>query len=382
MNLAAPSFRIAIVGGGVIGLSCALEFARRGVSVTLFEKNELGRGASWAAAGMLAPAFEAAGEVDAHPRLFELCTASAKLWPSWAKRLEVDSGLSAGYDGAPAIAVSTSRTDLNQLQTLARALQERRVDFQRLDASELRQIDNSLSDRVSHGLRLPTDAQVDNRATIAALVRLCEQSALIEIENRELNLSIQEGVLSSSGFDATLVCAGWQTPHLQTVINGAPSLLETAETSLACVEAYGGQMLAVGRDADSPTHTIRAGDLYIVPKADRIIIGATVEPGRVLSEPEALVIENLQQRASDICPSLGHAKVREAWAGVRPRTPSHAPMIGATSVAGLFAATGHYRNGILLAPITAKILADTIIEGRTSKLAAAFAPAGFIPEAV
>lgn len=382
MSIKRSSLSVAVVGGGIIGLATALALARRNVSVTLFEKNELGRGASWAAAGMLAPAFEAAGAVNVHPRLFDLCLASAELWPEWAKKIEADSGASAGYDHTATIAISVSSDGSVQIDRLANALKNRGVAFERFDANGLRRIEGTLSSRVREGLRLPTDTQVDNRATLAALIKLCLASPLIEVVNDEPNLSISDGALDHEGFDATLVCAGWRTPMVKSILNGSKSRLDLADPILDQLQPVGGQMLAVERCEASPTHTIRSDDLYIVPKVDRIIIGATVEPGRVLKEPESAIIKDLQERAAEICPILGDAPGLEAWAGVRPGTPSHAPIMGATAVSGLFVASGHYRNGVLLAPITANIMANIIVDGQSSELADAFAIHNAVPEAV
>ena len=120
--------------------------------------------------------------------------------------------------------------------------------------------------------------------------------------------------------------------------------------------------------------TVRCGHIYIVPKSDRIIIGATTEPGRTSLQPDHLAIERLRHAAAEICPALAEAEVIESWAGVRPGTKDHAPILGETSIPGLFIAAGHFRNGILLAPLTAKMMADLVIDGNTSELARAFSP--------
>ena len=133
-------------------------------------------------------------------------------------------------------------------------------------------------------------------------------------------------------------------------------------------------MLSVAPVEGAPQMTVRAGHLYIVPKADRIIIGATSEPGRVLSQSEPDRIDDLLAHAIRICPVLETAPVLESWAGVRPGRKNHAPLLGRTRLDGVFVASGHFRNGILLAPITAQIMADLILDGEVSPLASAFAP--------
>ena len=133
-------------------------------------------------------------------------------------------------------------------------------------------------------------------------------------------------------------------------------------------------MLSVAPIPGGPQMTLRAGHLYIVPKADRIIIGATSEPGRALLQPEPEQIADLFAQAIRICPVLENAPVLESWAGVRPGRKNHAPLLGRTRLDGVFVASGHFRNGILLAPITAQIMADIILDERASPLASAFAP--------
>jgi glycine oxidase len=117
---------------------------------------------------------------------------------------------------------------------------------------------------------------------------------------------------------------------------------------------------------------VRAGHVYLVPRGGRVVIGATVEPDRVIDEPDDGAIEALRLEAVQLCPGLADAPVLERWAGVRPGTPDHAPFIGATRTPGLFVAAGHFRNGILLAPVTARIIADQILGKEAGELAAAF----------
>ena len=133
-------------------------------------------------------------------------------------------------------------------------------------------------------------------------------------------------------------------------------------------------MLSVERTAYSPSHPIRHGDLYVVPKQDRVVIGATTEPDRVLKGIDQDMIEDLRLRAISICPGLADAEVIDAWAGVRPGIADHAPLLGLSQTPSLFLATGHFRNGILLAPMTARLMADMILDQRTDPLIAPFAP--------
>ena len=372
-NARAPIKSIAIIGAGIVGLSCALEIARRGIRVTLYEWNWPPRGASWAAAGMLAPAFEAIGVSGSHPKLFDLCDAGARLWPDWATRLEQESGLSSGYQPGPSLAVAFSEEEVARLSAVEAALADHDLPPE-VCTDRVREVEPTLTDSVRSAVLLPSDGQADSRQTLQALVACAEQYELIRIQMREAPLSLKDGVLDHAGHDATLVTAGWQSPSiLVEEAREAFSLLDLAP-ELGQVEPIAGQMLALNPIENGPTMTIRSGHVYIVPKADRIVVGATSERGRVLSSPEPAQIEALRARAVEICPALADAKILESWAGVRPGLRNHAPVMGETKTPNLFVATGHYRNGILLAPITAQIMADLILTGDAGELGRAFQP--------
>ncbi|GAB5453859.1 MAG: glycine oxidase ThiO [Henriciella sp.] len=369
------------MGAGIVGLSCALELADRGVRVTLFEKQWPPRGASWAAAGMLAPAFEAVAVAENHPGLFELCEASARLWPRWARALEARSGKSSGYNPGPSLAVAFDDAGAQKLAAVQAALAE--SDFAPVDCSaKLSETDSSVSNDAIAALLLPSDGQADNRLTLSALVDCVEGHDRIEIRVEDISLTLKDGGLDHAGHDATLLTAGWQTGDVTIARDGEQLDIRSLDPALGDIHPIGGQMLSVAPVEDGPRMTLRSGHLYIVPKADRIIIGATSEPGRAITQPEPDQIAELRAQAIRICPALEHAPTLESWAGIRPGLKNHAPLLGQTRLDGLFVASGHYRNGILLAPTTAQIMADLIIHGRTSPLAATFAPRAQLSEQV
>lgn len=364
---------IGIIGAGIIGLSCAIELADRGVRVALYDKSWPPRGASWAAAGMLAPAFEAAPTLGTHPTLYELCDASAKLWPDWAKSLQARTGIDAGYYPGPSLAIATNSAQTQSFDAVRSALSGQ-PNAPRDCTDEVHELEPALAGEIRSALLLPSDGQADNRQTVTALVAAVEAHSDITIHPGLAPLKSVGGVLDHAGHDATLVCAGWGTAIVKAEENGERFSLVNWDVSLDEIDCYGGQMLAVEPVAGAPKMTVRCGHLYIVPKADRIIIGATTEPGRVLDQAEPDVVAELKRQAAALCPVLADAPVIESWAGVRPGTKDHAPLLGETRTSGLFVASGHYRNGILLAPITAQIMADTIVDGKVSDLARAFSP--------
>lgn len=350
---------ISIAGAGIIGLSCALELADRGLDVALYEPQWPPRGASWAAAGMLAPAYEAAATPGTHPDLFQLCFESSLLWPKWAANLERRSGRPSGYQPGPTLALASNDNQASHLSAIEKRLSSEATAPQRC-LSRLPAIEPAISEGMTAALLLPSDGQADNRLTLEALASITDAHPRIRVLEETLPLSPLRAPLTGGAADAVLVTAGWESGD-----------------AVSEVEPYGGQLLSVTPIPDGPKMAVRCGDLYIVPKHDRIVIGATTEPGRRIYAAEPEIVENLLSRAIQICPPLARADIIETWAGIRPGTKDHAPILGETATPNVFVATGHYRNGVLLAPITAQIMADMIVSGETSMLAKAFSPKRF-----
>ncbi|MEM7638289.1 MAG: FAD-dependent oxidoreductase [Pseudomonadota bacterium] len=374
MSADSPPVRsIAVIGGGIIGLSSAIELADRGISVSLYDKSWPPRGASWAAAGMLAPAFEAIAEPGTHPNLFELCDQSARLWPDWAARLEQRTGMRSGYHPGPSLAIALDEPQAHKLNAVTSTLAAR-PDAPTDCTDSLHDFEPAIQAGIQSAILLPSDGQADNRKTLAALTVCAENHPKITIIPNEAPLRSLHGKLDHAGHDATLLTAGWGTAVVAVEENGQRVGILNWDSLLDEIDCYGGQMLAVAPVPGAPRMTVRCGHIYIVPKADRIIIGATTEPGRKLDAPEPEVIADLKRRAAEICPVLAEAPVLESWVGIRPGTDDHAPLLGETETPGLFVASGHFRNGILLAPITAQIMADLIIERAATDLARAFSP--------
>lgn len=333
---------VLVLGAGIIGLSCALEFADRGARVLIYDPVWPPRGASWAAAGMIAPAFEAAGLSGVHPELFELCLRSAELWPDWSRRLEARTERATGYDGKPSRAFAIREEEAEALDRIKARLAASRLPFQELKEWEL-------IGPAKQGLELPTDTQVDNRMAMGALIEACE---------KHHGVSVARARPTEYG-GKTLVTAGWCSSEI------SPVKLPIYPLS--------GQMISLARGGGDPDRPVRCGSLYIVPKSDRVIIGATVERGVVRSEPDPEALQGLRNEAEQLFPQFDGREVLEEWAGVRPGTPDHAPYLGEVED-GVFVAAGHHRNGILLAPLTAGLMADLALEGQQDELLDRFSP--------
>lgn len=367
--------RTAILGGGIIGLACAFELAvKRGLPVTLYDPAPIGRGASWAAAGMLAPAFEAAAEEGIHPHLFDLCMESAALWPDFALDLERAAGLDPGFNPGPSLALAFDKDEAAALHRLARALDERGVSHEELRPAAVRMLEPAIAPDLIAALEMPTDGQVDNRATVRALIAALSRCPHAELRQEAAPLRSEGGRLVVEGHDGVVAAAGWNTACIKVEEGGKLYSLVNWDTALDEIDCYGGQMLSVAHGRDMPHMTLRCGSIYIAPKADRVIIGATVEPGVATDKPDPAAIAALRAAAARLCPSVAHGDVLETWAGIRPGTPDHAPLIGETAAPGVLVAAGHYRNGILLAPITARMIADLVIGKTLSELERSFAP--------
>lgn len=365
--------RIAVLGAGIIGLTAAYELAiRRDVRVTIYDVRAPGRGASWAAAGMLAPAFEAAAEPGVHPSLFELCLASAALWPAFADELSARAGLPVGLDRTPSLAAGLDASEMSRLSRIAATLSGAGVVHEVLSADGLRALEPAISGAVLGGLELPTDFRVHNRLTVAALLEALGANANVTFVNGPAPLKSGAGRVTLKGHDAILAAAGWETAVIKVEEHGQFYSLVNWDTALDDIDCHGGQMLSVAAAEGGPQRVVRSGHVYLVPRGGQVVIGATVERDRVIDAPEAEVIEALRLEGVRLCPGLAKAPVAESWAGVRPGTPDQAPFIGETAMVGLFVAAGHYRNGILLAPITAQMIADQILGAPPGELAATF----------
>ncbi|KJS28119.1 MAG: hypothetical protein VR75_00020 [Hyphomonadaceae bacterium BRH_c29] len=367
--------KVAILGAGIIGLAVAFELAiKRGVPVTIYDPAPMGRGASWAAAGMLAPAFEAAAEEGVHPHLFDLCMEGAELWPDFSIDLAHAADAESGYSGRPSLALAFDMAETAAMHKLARALDARGIAHEELPPGTAHLLEPSLAPDLVAALQMPTDGQVDNRAVVRALIMALQRSPLATLRSEAAPLRSVGGRLSLEGHDLILAAAGWSTAAIKVEENGERLSLVNWDPALDEIDCYGGQMLSVAHGYGSPETTLRCGTIYIAPKADRVIIGATVEPGVATEAPEPAAISALLARAARLCPVLADLPIIETWAGIRPGTRDRAPLIGETAVPGLYVASGHFRNGILLAPITARIIADMMLGKPMSELHQSFSP--------
>lgn len=369
------SLRIAVVGGGIIGLSAALEMRTRGAEVAVYESGlQLGAGATVRAAGMLGAAFEWALEADQRS-LAALARHAGMLWPDFAARIERMGGGGIEFSNEGAIVVARGDSEIEWLETLAAACQARDLPVRRLSAADLKHDEPALAGEVKAALMLPQDRQVDAQIVLQRLGAALSRAGVGFRYGRKVERIVGGQIFQmpdGERFDRVVLATG--AAQLPSFFGPRGAPLEHGLVEMTPVK---GQMLALAPVAEGPRHVIHARDVYVAPKSRWVLVGATSERGRGDTEIDPASIKALRARAAALVPSLADAPEVTTWAGIRPGTPDDAPMIGQTAIPGVFAALGHYRNGVLFAPATAELVADQVIEGKVSPLAGAFDPLRF-----
>jgi glycine oxidase len=352
---------VLVIGGGVIGLSLAWRARERGMSVTVLERDTLGSGTSRVAAGMLAPVAEAEfGE--AGRRVLELGRRSAELWPSFAEQLRAASGVDVGLLRTGTLMLARDEDEARELERQVAFREGLGLTTSRLRGSEAREREPALAPSTRLALEAPDDHSVDPRAVLAALRAACESSG---VQLREH--ALVERVEADAGHVAGVTLAGGESLAAAQVVLAAGAWsaqitgaeLDGARPGATVpVRPVRGQLLRL-RDPAGPgllSRVIRFEGGYIVPRADgRYVLGATVEERGFDVEPDVGGVYELLREAHEIVPGISELKIEELCVGLRPGMPDNAPAIGAGSLQGLMLATGHHRNGILLAPLTAQL---------------------------
>ncbi len=367
---------ICVVGGGVIGLGIAWRLARKGAAVEVFDRETAGRGASWVAAGMLAPLSEVGFEDEG---FLELGRESLRLYPQFVHELKEDAGVEVRLDTKGTLIIGLDRDDAERLRRLCEFREHLGLPVKWLSGTEAREIEPLVSPRTSSAIWIPDDHQVDNRGLVEALKtaivkcggKLHENRPVEEVlseEGRVKGVRTEEGVVDAAG---VVIAAGCRSKQ----IGGIPKGL------LPPVRPVKGQIITLQEDPlYSLTHVIRAPDAYLVPKGDgRIILGASEEDMGFDTTITAGAVYKLLERGWEAIPSIYDMPIQEIVAGLRPGSRDHDPIVGKTTMEGLYYATGHYRHGILLAPATAFEVSALILEGRSSDFFAPFGPTRFLP---
>jgi len=365
---------VVVVGGGTVGLGIGFELARRGTPVTLFDRGRVGRGTSWQAAGMLAPDAEIGFE---ELPLYDLNRESLRRWPEFAERVEAASGMDVDYREEGTLIVADDRDSAEALRRLYEFQEEQGLDVEWLTGEEAREIEPFVAPRLSAAVYAPSDHQVDNRRLLRALRSAFEAEGGTLHQETPVRAVVpdaetpavrtEDGARVSS--HAVIVAAGVWSRELE-------GLTPDAQPPVRPVK---GQVIQLRRKRPFDLrHVIRGPEAYLAPKSSgRIVVGATSEEMGFDTTVTAGGLYELLEGAWEVVPGILDLPVDDTWAGLRPASRDHAPVIGASTAPGIIMATGHYRHGILLTPVTAEEVATLVRTGETSSWIEPFTPIRF-----
>ncbi|HET7541712.1 MAG TPA: glycine oxidase ThiO [Polyangiaceae bacterium] len=364
-----PANDVLIIGGGIMGTSAAWELARHGAKCLVLERSVPGAEASSAAAGILG----AQAEAHAPGPMTDLCLASRARYEKFASELGKETHIDVGYRKCGVLRVGFERGAVRELARASAWHSKRRLSVERLAARELRALEPSLSDELAGGVRFAADARVDPRALLRALhiaalargVRFQSGAFVRRIalaDGRAVGVVLDDG--SELHADNVLVAAGSWT-----------SLIDGLGLPPGRVIPARGQIIELELPTPPLSHVVFGPGAYLVPRDDgRVLIGSTLEFVGYEREVTAGAVRDLLRHATALVPSLERAALRATWSNFRPYTKDQLPLLGPTQIPGLFLSTGHYRNGILLAPISAEIVRAAVLGQRAPVAIEAFRP--------
>lgn len=367
------TFDVAIIGGGLIGASIAFELADENLRVGLFDKQEPGREASWAAAGMLSPAPDGPPALPLVP----LAKESLKLYPQFVAAVGKASGQSTDYEIKDSLHLFFAPEGDLERDALIREYRALGIAAKPLDGEAARKLENSIGPLARSAVLL-TEAVVDPRLLTQAVLKAVRARGVAVHAGVEVTRMLKAGARCCG------IIAGGEEIHSRHVIVAAGSFSARISTEDAEFARFAptipvrGQMLALRAEGLGLRHVVRSHRGYLVPRRDgRIIAGSTLEDAGFAKEVTPEGVRKIRDAAMEMIPALEKAEIVETWAGLRPGTPDELPILGPTDIEGLLVATGHYRNGILLAPVTAKLLREWVVLGKTSFDAKIFSPLRF-----
>jgi glycine oxidase len=365
-------FDAAIAGGGLIGGAIALELARAGLSVALYDKQRPGTEASWAGAGILSPAPESAGMFPLVP----FGKASLAQYPSFVALIEELSGHETSFRPRGTIEAIFSRDARTKLSTIIALHHGLGLRAQALSGDDARELEPALSDETEAGVLRPDEASVDNRRLTTAILEAAKRSGVSIFAGESVQGILRDGQrcsglqLQNEKIEAawTIIAAGCFSADIEGVAVYAP------------VRPARGQMVALRAGNLKIDRVLWSDKIYLVPRNDgQILAGATVEYAGFEKKLTAGAMEKILTGAIELAPDLADSEIAETWCGLRPDSPDHLPILGPTDLDGLLIATGHFRSGILLTPITAKLICEWITKQSVSVDWDRFSPMRFQP---
>jgi glycine oxidase len=364
------SYDAIVAGGGLIGCAIAIELARNDLSVAIFDSQEPGREASWASAGILSSAPESPGMISLVP----IGKASLEMYPDFIGQVEELSGMETGYRAKGTVEALFSRHAREELNTIVALHRGLGLAAEAISAKEARELEPALSDELEAAVLRPNEASVDNRLLAKALLAAAKKQGVGIHAGEAVQAIWQDG----SQCHGALV-GGEKISAKHTIIAaGSFSAQIAGVEKLAPVRPAKGQMVSL-RCADAKIERVLWSErIYLVPRNDgRILCGATVEHAGFDKTVTAGGMRANLDAAVELAPVLAGASIEEQWAGLRPDSPDHLPILGPCNIEGLMIATGHYRSGVLLAPITAKLIGELILQKTPSVDWEKFSPLRF-----
>jgi glycine oxidase len=366
-----PSYDVVVIGAGVIGGSIAFELAKERLRVALLDRQPPGREASWAAGGMLACGAEMMGTVG----LVALVRTSLALYPEFVRAVEEASGRDTGYRAEGTLILFFPPEAQRRAAELVEEQHRLELEAEILAGNEARALEPAVSPQAQAAVRLPQEAAVDNRALVEAVVAAGVNKGV------EVRAGVEvTGILTEKGRATGVEAGAERIAAAQVVVAaGCYSGLIPLVARYAPTRPVRGQMAALETPAVRLRRTVRSELGYLVPRPNgRIVAGSTLEDVGYEKGLTAGGLERVLTGAVRMVPALAEAPVVETWSGLRPDTPDHLPVLGLTDLAGLSIATGHFKDGILLAPVTARLAREWITGQPASIRLDEFSPLRFL----
>ncbi|MBI3324930.1 MAG: glycine oxidase ThiO [Candidatus Omnitrophica bacterium] len=364
------SYDVIVLGGGIIGASVADELARRGRRVCLIERGTVGGESSKAAAGILAAQLD----IERPGPFFELCQASRRMYASWVRSLESRSKISVGYHQEGVLHVALTKADAARMERRRRWQAKLGLAVERWTPAEIRRQEPAVDGRLVAGFFFPLESQVDNARLMDALAVACRKAGVTVMEGATVTrLAIERGRVKGALTNRGLFRA-------QVAVNCLGSWAGFDWRLQAAVSPARGQILAYDAPKGLLRHAVMATNSYGVQRRNgRLLVGSTIE---LVGYDKRVTLDGMERILSGfrqfIRPeALARCTFQEAWAGLRPHSADGLPIIGPTRITGLYAAFGHFRHGILLAPLTARLMAESIVTSRSSFDLSPFSPLRF-----
>jgi glycine oxidase len=364
-----------IIGGGIIGGSIAFDLAQRGLRVAVLDRQELMHEASWAAAGMLAPAPDCPAAIPLVP----LGRASLARYPEFVDDVEEVSGMVVGYRPGGALEVICRGDAERELSTLVALHHGLGLACEPLPLDEARRLEPGLGRDALAAAFLPDECSIEPRSLASAVLAAAASAGAVlspgvEVTSLALDRKKCTGVKTSGG-------ESFHAAHVVLAAGCWSSQIAGAER-YAPTTPVRGQMAALRHSGKLIRHVLRSERGYLVPRGEEspqiVVVGSTIENAGFEKHVTSGGVERILTAANELLPELAKAEVIETWCGLRPGTPDQLPILGPADIDGLAFATGHFRNGILLAPITAKLVGEWITDRRVSFDWEAFSPLRFV----